>query len=221
MDGKMDFIIIFMEGVISFISPCMLPMLPIYISYFAGDADKKHKVLLRSLAFVFGFTVVFGLLGLLAGGAGSLLSGYRRYLNVICGIVVIFFGLGYLDIIKLGFFKGMTKIKRVTSLAGAFIFGMIYSVSLTPCVGAFLGSALSMASVSGTAVKGLLLLVTYSLGLGVPFVISAVLIEQLSGAFKFVKSHYRVINIACGVFLIAVGVLMMLGLLDKLLLIFA
>ena len=140
----MDFLIIFLEGVISFISPCMLPMLPIYISYFAGDADKKHKVLARSLAFVLGFTVVFGLLGLVAGGAGSLLSEYRVYLNAVCGIIVIFFGLGYLDIIHLNFFKGMNNAKRVTSLAGALVFGMIYSVSLTPCVGAFLGSALSL-----------------------------------------------------------------------------
>jgi len=217
----MDFLIIFMEGIISFISPCMLPMLPIYISYFAGDADKKQKVLVRSLAFVLGFTVVFSLMGLLAGGAGSLLSRYRVYLNIVCGLIVIFFGLGYLDIIHLNFFKGINNVKRVSSVAGAFVFGMIYSVSLTPCVGAFLGSALSMAGASGTALKGFFLLLTYSLGLGVPFVISAVLIEQLSGAFKFVKSHYRVINIACGVFLIAVGVLMMLGLLDKLLMIFA
>lgn len=217
----MDFLIIFLEGVISFISPCMLPMLPIYISYFAGDADKKHKVLARSLAFVLGFTVVFGLLGLVAGGAGSLLSEYRVYLNAVCGIIVIFFGLGYLDIIHLNFFKGMNNVKRVTSLAGALVFGMIYSVSLTPCVGAFLGSALSMASVSGTALKGLLLLITYSLGLGVPFVISAVLIEQLGGAFKLIKSHYKVINAVCGTFLILVGVLMAFGLLDRLLALFA
>ncbi|MBE6641369.1 MAG: cytochrome c biogenesis protein CcdA [Ruminococcaceae bacterium] len=217
----MDFLIIFMEGIISFISPCMLPMLPIYISYFAGDADKKQKVLVRSLAFVLGFTVVFSLMGLLAGGAGSLLSRYRVYLNIVCGLIVIFFGLGYLDIIHLNFFKGINNVKRVSSVAGAFVFGMIYSVSLTPCVGAFLGSALSMAGASGTALKGFFLLLTYSLGLGVPFVISAVLIEQLGGAFKFIKKNYRVINIICGVFLIVVGASMMLGLLDRLLALFS
>ncbi len=199
----------------------MLPMLPIYISYFAGDADKKQKVLVRSLAFVLGFTVVFSLMGLLAGGAGSLLSRYRVYLNIVCGLIVIFFGLGYLDIIHLNFFKGINNVKRVSSVAGAFVFGMIYSVSLTPCVGAFLGSALSMAGASGTALKGFFLLLTYSLGLGVPFVISAVLIEQLGGAFKFIKKNYRVINIICGVFLIVVGASMMLGLLDRLLALFS
>lgn len=217
----MDFLIIFLEGIISFISPCMLPMLPIYISYFAGDADKKQKVLVRSLAFVLGFTVIFSLMGLLAGGAGSLLSRYRVYLNIVCGLIVIFFGLGYLDIIHLNFFKGINNVKRVSSVAGAFVFGMIYSVSLTPCVGAFLGSALSMAGASGTALKGFFLLLTYSLGLGVPFVISAVLIEQLGGAFKFIKKNYRVINIICGVFLIVVGASMMLGLLDRLLALFS
>ena len=101
------------------------------------------------------------------------------------------------------------------------LFGVIYSVSLTPCIGAFLGSALTLAGASGTAVKGVLLLVTYSIGLGVPFLISALLIEKLNTAFTFIKKHYRVINIVCGSFLILVGILMACGLMDRLMSIFS
>lgn len=103
----------------------------------------------------------------------------------------------------------------------AFLFGVVYSVSLTPCIGAFLGSALALAGASGTAVKGVLLLVTYSLGLGVPFLLSALLIEKLNTAFSFIKKHYRVINIVCGSFLILIGILMACGLMDALVSIFS
>ena len=173
------FAVTFVEGIISFISPCMLPMLPIYVSYFAGGADKKHKVFLRALCFVAGFTVVFSLLGLFAGTVGKFLSEYRTAVDVVCGVIVIFFGLSYLGVIKLPFFKGMDGAREAGSMISAFLFGMIYSVSLTPCVGAFLGSALAMAANSSSSATGTLLLVTYSLGLGVPFVISAVLAAVL------------------------------------------
>lgn len=217
----MQFVITFLEGLISFISPCMLPLLPLYISYFAGGADKKHRVFLRALSFIAGFTLVFSLLGLFAGTLGAFLARYRTAVNIISGLIVVVFGLSYLDIIKLPFFKGMQKGRTANSVISAFLFGIIYSVSLTPCIGAFLGSALMLASASGTALRGVMLLVTYSLGLGVPFVISAVLIEKLNSAFTFIKRHYRVINICCGLFLIAVGVLMMFGLMSAVMSVFA
>lgn len=201
----------FIEGIISFISPCMLPMLPLYVSYFAGGSEKRHKILLRALAFVLGFTLVFSLLGLFAGSLGSLVVKYRTVLNIVCGVIVILFGLSYLDVIKLPMFKGMNGEREAGSVVSAFVFGLVYSVSLTPCVGAFLGSALALAASSSSALKGTLLLVVYSLGLGVPFVISAVLIDRLRGAFSFIKRHYKVINIVCGVFLIVLGLLIALG----------
>ena len=111
--------------------------------------------------------------------------------------------------------------RTANNVLSAFLFGVIYSVSLTPCIGAFLGSALALAGASGTAVKGVLLLVTYSMGLGVPFVLSAVLIEKLNTAFAFIKKHYRVINIVCGSFLILIGVLMACGLMDRIVAIFS
>ncbi|MBQ5357212.1 MAG: cytochrome c biogenesis protein CcdA, partial [Oscillospiraceae bacterium] len=169
----MQFLITFLEGIISFISPCMLPMLPIYVSYFAGGTDKKENIFKRAICFVFGFTVVFGMLGLFAGTLGSFLMKYQVEVNIVTGAVVIVFGLSYLELFDLPFFKGMGKFKRTESTFSSFLFGMVYSVSLTPCVGAFLGSALMLASNSETALEGLLLLLTYSLGLGIPFVFSA------------------------------------------------
>ena len=141
----MDFLITFLEGIISFISPCMLPMLPIYVSYFAGGADKKHRVFSRALAFVIGFTAVFSLLGLFAGTLGAFLAKYQTAVNIVSGVIVIIFGLSYLEVIRLPFFKGMSGKKSANTIISAFLFGVIYSVSLTPCIGAFLGSALMQA----------------------------------------------------------------------------
>lgn len=211
----MRYLITFLEGLMSFLSPCMLPMLPVYVSYFAGNADQKRANLYRSLAFVLGFTLLFSLMGLFAGTLGSLLLCYQRWVNLVCGIVVILFGLSYLEIIPLPFFKGMSSGRSVTGVFSAFLFGLVYSVSLTPCVGAFLGSALMLASSSGTALQGLLLLICYSLGLGLPFLISALLLEQLSGLFSKIKAHYSVINRICGCFLILIGFLMAFGRLDR------
>jgi len=210
----MQYLITFLEGIISFISPCMLPMLPVYISYFAGNADKKHYVLMRALAFVLGFTVVFTALGLFAGTLGAFLLRYQTAVNIVGGTIVILFGLSYLEVIRLPFFKGMKGGREIGSVFSAFLFGMIYSVSLTPCVGAFLGSALMMASTAGGAAEGALLLLTYSMGLGVPFLLSAVLIDRLNAAFTWIKRHYRVVNLVCGVFLIVVGAMMALGMMN-------
>jgi cytochrome c-type biogenesis protein len=212
----MQYVITFLEGIISFISPCMLPMLPIYISYFAGSENKKHKTFLKSLAFVFGFTVTFTLLGLFAGTLGSFLTSYRKIVNIIAGLLVIIFGLSYLEIIKLPFFKGINHSAKIDSIFSAFIFGVIYSVSLTPCVGAFLGSALMLASSAGGALKGTLLLLAYSLGLGIPFILSAVLIDKLKTTFTFIKKHYKAISIGSGIFLIVLGILMMFGIMNSL-----
>ena len=207
----MQYLITFLEGLISFISPCMLPMLPLYVSYFAGGehGEKRSRTAIRAAAFVLGFTVTFTLLGLFAGSLGVLLNRYRTAVNLVTGALVILFGLSYLEVIRLPFFTGMKRTGQVKSVFGAFLFGLVYSVSLTPCVGAFLGSALMLASSAGGAAKGVLLLLCYSLGLGVPFVISAMLLDRLGDVFGFIKRHYRVVNAVCGGFLILMGLLMM------------
>jgi len=217
----LQYIITFLEGIISFISPCMLPLLPLYISYFAGKADKKQHIFLRAGFFVLGFTVVFTSLGLFAGTLSTFLIQYQQMINVICGIIIILFGLSYLEIIHLPFFKGMQGAKEISGIFSAFVFGMIYSVSLTPCVGAFLGSALMMASTSGGAMTGALLLLTYSLGLGIPFLISAILIDRLNSVFTFIKKHYNIVNLVSGIFLILIGISMTFGFMNKIMALFS
>ena len=207
----MIYFITFLEGIISFISPCMLPMIPIYLSYFAGDIGKKNNTLTNSIAFVIGFTLIFCILGIFAGTIGAILNKYQNIVNIVCGIIVILFGLSYLDFIKIKLFIGINEKKKINGIFSAFLFGIIYSVNLTPCIGAFLGSALMMASVSGTVIKGVLLLLLYSLGLGIPIVISAILFKKLNSVFSLVKKNYKIINSISGVFLIIIGILMIFG----------
>ncbi|MBQ8975555.1 MAG: sulfite exporter TauE/SafE family protein [Oscillospiraceae bacterium] len=163
-----------------------------------------------------GFTVVFSLLGLFAGTLGTVLAKYQVAVNIVCGAIVVLFGLSYLGVIPLNFMRGVSGTHDAGGVLSAFLFGLIYSVSLTPCVGAFLGSALMLAASTGGALKGLLLLLVYSLGLGIPFVLSAVLLDKLKGTFAVIKRHYKVINTVCGIFLILVGAAMALGLLNRL-----
>lgn len=220
----MLYLITFLEGIISFISPCMLPMLPLYLSYFAGDAGasatdtdktKSRRVFFHACAFVVGFSVIFIALGVFAGSLGMLLTRYQTALNIVCGIIVILLGLSYLEIIRIPFFTGMKQSHSAGNALSAFLFGVVYSVSLTPCIGAFLGSALMMASSSGDALRGALLLLCYTLGLGIPFLLSAVLIDSLQSTFRFIKQHYKIINTASGIFLIVIGICMMLGWMNR------
>lgn len=216
----MQYVISFLEGIVTFISPCLLPMLPIYISYFAGGGERSTAKTLRcALGFVLGFTLVFVAMGALAGTVGSFLIRYQTVVNLILGGIVILFGLNYLGVLNLNIFKGMRGEVRTADMnfLSAFVFGVIFSVGWTPCVGVFLGSALMLASQQGSALVGTLMLLSYSLGLGVPFLVSAVLIDQLKGAFTFIKRNYAVVNRICGGLLVAVGVLMATGLLTRIL----
>ena len=145
----MQYVIAFLEGVITFISPCLLPMLPIYISYFAGGGERSTgKTLKGALGFVAGFTVVFVMLGALAGTVGSLLREYQTAVNIVSGLIVVFFGLNFLGVFKLNLFRGGGKSVKTDNMGffSALLFGMVFSVGWTPCVGAFLGSALMLAS---------------------------------------------------------------------------
>lgn len=215
----MQYILAFLEGIITFISPCLLPMLPVYVSYFAGDERRSlGKTLKNSLGFVFGFTVLFVLMGALAGTLGSFLDRYKTVLNIVSGLIVIIFGLSYVGLFRISIFRGILRSAKVQNLGffSSVIFGMIFSVGWTPCVGAFLGSALMMAAGSGRVLEGTLMLLVYSLGLGIPFVFSALLIDKLKSTFGFIKRNYRIINIVCGSLLIVVGILMASGLFGRL-----
>lgn len=213
----MQYIVSFIEGIITFISPCLLPMLPVYLSYFAGGGERStKKTLMGASGFVLGFTTVFTALGALAGTLGSFIKQHETAVNIILGLIVVFFGLNYMGVFKLKLFSGMKKtVKTQMNFFSAFLFGVVFSIGWTPCVGAFLGSALALASSEGDTLKGIIMLLLYSLGLGVPFLISAVLIDKLKGAFTFIKKNYKIINIICGIFLVIIGILMMTGLMNK------
>ena len=216
----MQYVIAFLECIITFISPCLLPMLPIYISYFAGGGQRSTgKTLKGALGFVAGFTVLFVAMGALAGTVGSFLREYQTAVNIISGLIVVVFGLNFLGVFKLNLFQGSQHAVKTGEMGffSAFVFGVIFSVGWTPCVGAFLGSALMLASQQAHVVEGMVMLLAYSLGLGIPFVFSAVLIDYLKGAFGWIKKHYAVINTVSGIALILVGIMMMTGTLGRLL----
>lgn len=216
----MQYLISFLEGIITFISPCLLPMLPIYISYFAGGGERTtRKTLTGALGFVTGFTVVFVAMGALAGTIGSLLNRYQTAVNVVSGLIVIFFGLNFLGVFKVNLFRGSRHSVDTGNMGffSAALFGIIFSLGWTPCVGAFLGSALMLASQQGHVAEGMLMLLAYSLGLGIPFILSAVLIDYLKSAFDSIKRHYGIINAVSGGLLILIGICMATGMMGRLL----
>lgn len=216
----MRYLVSFLEGIVTFLSPCLLPMLPIYVSYFAGGGQRSTgKTLSCALGFVVGFTAVFTAMGALAGSIGSLLVRYQRIVNLVSGIIVIVFGLNYLGLFRWNLFHGGSRVLDAQDMTffSAALFGIIFSLSWTPCVGAFLGSALALATQQGHVLEGTLMLLAYSLGLGIPFLLSAVLIDALKGAFDWVKRHYQIINLLSGGFLILIGILMASGMLGRLL----
>ena len=193
-------------------------MLPIYISYFAGGgARSTGKTLKGALGFVTGFTVVFLILGALAGSVGSLLREYQTAVNIVTGLIVIFFGLNFLGVFRLNLFRGSQWTVDTSNLGffSAILFGMVFSVGWTPCVGAFLGSALMLASQQGHMAEGVVMLLSYSLGLGIPFLLSAVLIDYMKTAFDWIKRNYKVINALSGGLLVLVGILMATGTLGR------
>ncbi len=216
----MPYIISFLEGIITFISPCLLPMLPIYISYFAGGGERSlKKTITGAIGFVLGFTIIFTAMGALAGTLGSFLKVHQTAVNVVSGLVVVFFGLNFLGVFNFNLFSG-SRASIDTSNMGFFsamLFGVIFSLGWTPCVGAFLGSALALASQQGSVLTGTLMLLAYSLGLGVPFIFSALLIDNLKTTFDWIKRNYRIINMISGGLLVVIGILMMTGTLGRLL----
>lgn len=208
----MNYLLTFIEGIASFISPCVLPMIPIYISYFATKDKSIKSTVINSISFVLGFTLIFILLGVFVSTLGKILSAYSKYINIFVGILIILLGINYLGIIKIKFLnksKGIKSNKKDLSFISSFLLGMIFSISWTPCVGAFLSTALLMASTTGSVIKGVLLLLTYSLGLGIPFIITAVFLEKLKTTFDILKRNYNIINKISGTVLIIIGLIIL------------
>lgn len=215
----MLYLITFLEGILSFLSPCLLPLLPVYLSYFAGNQEENQKrgQLARILAFIAGFTLSFMVLGLAFSMLGAVVSRHQTLVNLICGGAMVFFGLVYLNVLPVTVFGTGPRKMKVYDLVSSFLFGLLYPINLTPCVGAFLGSALALAATTGSVGQGVLLLAVYSLGLGIPFLLSALIMSHLTVFFSRVKAHYAVIDRVSGGLLIVMGVLVMTGLFQRLL----
>ncbi len=199
----------FLEGLASFVSPCVLPLVPVYLAYFAAGDAGKVRTAARALAFVGGFTAVFVALGVAAGTLGDALAAHRRQVEVVCGVVVALLGLGFLGLFRLPSLGRARKVE-VRGVLSAFLFGIVFSLCLSPCVGAFLAAALLEAASEGGAVSGGLKLAAYSAGLGVPMVVSALLVDRLKGALAFLRERARAVNAVCGALLIAFGASMAL-----------
>lgn len=211
----MEFLFTFIEGLASFISPCLLPMIPIYISYFAGKDDKKiSKTLINAFGFVLGFTTIFILLAIFASKLGIIISENIKYIKIIFGIIIILLGLNYMEVLKINFLN-KPHIKKADSknlnFINSFVFGILFSISWTPCIGTFLSSALLMVAKEQEMIKGILLMLVYSIGLGIPFIISAILVEKLKEVFDFIKKNYKIVKKISGVILILMGIYMFIS----------
>ena len=218
----MQYALTFLEGIITFASPCLLHMLPVYIMYFAGgDAERKtSKTVKCALGFIIGFTIVFMIMGAFAGLIGGFLIRFEVWVNVVAGAIVVLLGLNYLGVLNIKLLSHSrvgTQVSRpITGFLSALLFGLVFAVMWTPCAGAFLGAALMKAAQQASVLEGMMLLLFYSLGLGLPFFISALLIDKLKSTLDWIKRHYKVINLVSGIFLIVVGILMMTGILNRL-----
>ena len=208
----MEYILIFLEGIASFISPCVLPLVPIYISYFAGQDPKKNKAITNSIAFVIGYSIVFAILAVLANRFGMVLVGLTKTIKIVLGSVIIVLGLNYMDVLKINIFGNSKRFQmnmKNLNFIKSLMFGTLFSVSITPCVGTFLTSALILIATKTELLKGIILIVLYCLGLGIPFIVSAVLIDRLKSVFDFIKKNYRIIKIISGLILIIMGIYLM------------
>lgn len=193
-------------------------MLPIYFIYLAGGNDQnikpKSRLLINSIGFVIGFSLVFTVLGATATSLGHFLSNHRGLLEKVSGAVMIVFGLNFIGILKLSFINMEKRIDFKFKSLGfitSIIFGMVFAFGWSPCLSSFLGSALALASNSKTIFEGVFLLLCFSIGLGIPFIITSIIFERVKGAFKQIQKHSRTINIVSGALLIIAGILVFTG----------
>ena len=212
--------IAFFAGFISFISPCVLPLIPGYISFICGttlnelDNKSKNFILKKSIFFSLGFSLVFISLGATATFIGSFLLQNSKILSIGSGVIIIFFGMYLLDLIKINFLNksfGNFNIKYSNNLLFPFIVGVGFGFGWTPCIGPILGSILAFASMEDSIYKGILLLSLYSLGLAVPFVLSSLLIKRFLFFSKSAKKYLINIKKISGIILIITGILIVTG----------
>lgn len=222
-----ELIFTFIEGILTFISPCILPLLPVYFVYLAGTSTERlpgdkaesspmagkgpQSQLVRNAAgFVLGFTLVFVILGAAATSLGHFLDNHRQLIRQVSGVVMILFGLHFMGIFSLKFLNAERRLKfefKELRFFSSILFGIVFGFGWTPCLGAFLGSALMLAGNSQTVGYGILLLLVYSAGLAIPLLAAALLFNQVRSGLRWIQRHQRVINIISGMVLILAGIL--------------
>ncbi len=206
-------------GIISFLSPCVLPLVPPYLIYLTGATIEhvandeeprasKRAVMLSALVFVLGFSTVFVALGASASLIGGLIRAWSTQLSIVAGIAIILMGLHFLGLTRIGFLmrEGRLPIPKPVGLWGAYVMGLAFAFGWTPCIGPILAAILSVAASETTVMKGAGLLAVYSAGLGIPFLIAAFMVEQFSAVLARMKKHLATVERVMGVLMILVGI---------------
>lgn len=211
-----------LAGLVSFLSPCVLPVVPPYLAYMSGitvhelsrPQSARTRAVLPALFFVMGLSTVFLLLGFAASTAGRMILQYQGYFNTVAGLVVMVFGLHFIGVFRFGFLDREARLDvgdRGGSAFGAYVLGLAFAFGWTPCIGPQLGAILSLAASEASIARGTLLLAVYAAGLGVPFVLVAAFLPRLGGLMGWMKRHMTLIERSMGVLLLLIGVLMLTG----------
>jgi cytochrome c-type biogenesis protein len=213
----------FLAGLVSFLSPCVLPLVPGYVSLISGagveelksqEGQLLRKVMLNSIGFILGFSVVFVSLGAISTEFGQLLAIYKSRLAVIAGVIIILFGLHLTGIFRINALysdKRLHNLKGGSTMGGAFLIGFAFAFGWTPCVGPILAVILGFAAAQDSVTKGIFLLAIYSLGLAVPFLLTSLGIERFLKFYSRFRAHMHAVEVASGALLIALGVLLVIG----------
>ncbi len=213
----------FLAGILSFLSPCVLPLVPGYVSLISGasveDLQSPQKkvfgtVMLHSITFVLGFSVVFIALGAVATSIGQFANEYHSILSKVAGVIVIIFGLHLTGILKIKALyadKRMHDVKGGSSAIGSFAVGFAFAFGWTPCIGPILATILVLAGAQGTVMKGIILLAVYSLGLAVPFLLTSLGVDRFLSFYSRFRRHLHTVEVLSGILLIAIGVLIFLN----------
>jgi cytochrome c-type biogenesis protein len=211
-------------GIVSFLSPCVLPLVPPYLIYLTGatiehvandeqEAASRRAVMISAAVFVLGFSTVFVALGASASLVGSVVRAYAAELSIVAGILIILMGLHFLGLTRIGLLmrEGRLSMPRPVGLWGAYVMGLAFAFGWTPCIGPILAAILSVAAAEATVTKGAGLLAVYSLGLGIPFLIAAFMVEQFSSMFARMKKHLVHVERAMGVLMVITGIAFLTG----------
>ena len=225
MDQNVTLLAAFAAGFLSFVSPCVLPLIPGYISFVSGvsvdemrsgDAatSSRAQVFLTSLIFVLGFSLVFIALGASATAVGKFLFARLPLLSKIAGVVLILFGLHTMGVFRMAFLDQEKRVhaqRKPAGPLGALLVGIAFAFGWTPCIGPILGGILAIAGSKSTISEGVVLLAVYSLGLGIPFLLTSLAINKFFGAAKKIRRYYHAVELTSGGLLIAIGVLILTG----------